>query len=52
MARLRRLMLPSYPYHLIQRGNRRMQTLFEAATTSSIAICWPTLGRFPLEPPG
>jgi len=29
MARLPRLVLPSYPYHVTQRGNRRQQTFFE-----------------------
>jgi putative transposase len=29
MARLPRLVLPGYPYHVIQRGNRRQQTFFE-----------------------
>ena len=29
MARLRRLVLPGYPYHVTQRGNRRSQTFFE-----------------------
>lgn len=29
MARLPRLVLPGYPYHVTQRGNRRQQTFFE-----------------------
>jgi putative transposase len=29
MARLRRLVLPGYPDHVTQRGNRRSQTFFE-----------------------
>jgi putative transposase len=29
MARLSRLVLPSFPYHVTQRGNRRMQNFFE-----------------------
>ncbi|HEY5723946.1 MAG TPA: transposase [Allosphingosinicella sp.] len=29
MARLSRLVLPGYPYHVTQRGNRRSQTFFE-----------------------
>jgi REP element-mobilizing transposase RayT len=29
MARLRRLVLPGYPYHVTQRGNRRSQSFFE-----------------------
>ena len=29
MARLSRLVLPGYPYHVTQRGNRRQQTFFE-----------------------
>lgn len=29
MARLARLVLPGYPYHVTQRGNRRQQTFFE-----------------------
>ena len=29
MARLRRLVLPGYPYHVTQRGNRRSQTFFD-----------------------
>ena len=29
MARLSRLVLPGFPYHVTQRGNRRMQTFFE-----------------------
>ena len=29
MARLSRLVLPGHPYHVTQRGNRRMQTFFE-----------------------
>jgi putative transposase len=28
MARLPRLVLPGYPYHVTQRGNRRQQTFF------------------------
>jgi putative transposase len=28
MARLPRLVLPGYPYHVTQRGNRRLQTFF------------------------
>jgi putative transposase len=31
MARLPRLVLPGYPYHVTQRGNRRQQTFFEDA---------------------
>ena len=31
MARLPRLVLPGYPYHVTQRGNRRQQTFFEEA---------------------
>lgn len=30
MARLPRLVLPGYPYHVTQRGNRRQQTFFES----------------------
>jgi putative transposase len=29
MGRLPRLVLPGYPYHVTQRGNRREQTFFE-----------------------
>jgi len=29
MARLSRLVLPGYPYHVTQRGNRRQQTFYE-----------------------
>lgn len=29
MARLPRLVLPGFPYHVTQRGNRRQQTFFE-----------------------
>lgn len=29
MARLSRLVLPGFPYHVTQRGNRRSQTFFE-----------------------
>ena len=29
MARLPRLVLPGFPYHVTQRGNRRMQTFFD-----------------------
>ena len=29
MARLPRLVLPGYPYHVTQRGNRRQQTFFQ-----------------------
>jgi putative transposase len=29
MARLSRLVLPGYPYHVTQRGNRRQQTFFD-----------------------
>ena len=29
MVRLPRLVLPGYPYHVTQRGNRRQQTFFE-----------------------
>jgi len=31
MARLPRLVLPGYPYHVTQRGNRRQQVFFESA---------------------
>jgi putative transposase len=31
MARLPRLVLPGYPYHVTQRGNRRQPTFFEEA---------------------
>ncbi len=30
MARLARVVVPGYPHHVIQRGNRRQQTIFEA----------------------
>jgi len=29
MAHLPRVVLPGIPYHITQRGNRRMQTFFE-----------------------
>ena len=29
MSRLPRLVLPGHPYHVTQRGNRRLQTFFE-----------------------
>lgn len=29
MARLSRLVLPGYPHHVTQRGNRRQRTFFE-----------------------
>jgi putative transposase len=29
MARLPRLVLPGFPYHVTQRGNRRQRTFFE-----------------------
>ena len=28
MARMPRLVVPGYPHHVTQRGNRRMQTFF------------------------
>ncbi|MFC1726717.1 transposase [candidate division KSB1 bacterium] len=28
MARIARVVAPGYPHHIIQRGNRRMQTFF------------------------
>ena len=28
MARMPRLVVPGYPYHITQRGNRRLQTFF------------------------
>ncbi len=31
MARLARVVVPGYPHHVIQRGNRRQQTFFEHA---------------------
>ncbi|WP_198351197.1 transposase [Flavisphingomonas formosensis] len=31
MARLPRLVLPGYPHHVTQRGNRRSQTFFKEA---------------------
>jgi len=29
MARLPRIVIPGYPHHVTQRGNRRAQTFFE-----------------------
>jgi REP element-mobilizing transposase RayT len=29
MARLPRIVIPGYPHHVTQRGNRRARTLFE-----------------------
>ena len=34
MARLSRLVLPGFPYHVTQRGNRRMQTFFNSGDTT------------------
>ncbi len=31
MARLARVVLPEYPHHITQRGNRRQDVFFEAA---------------------
>jgi len=31
MARMPRLVVPNYPHHVTQRGNRRMKTFFSAA---------------------
>ena len=38
MARLARILLPSIPYHVTQRGNRRQQASFCDEDYPSIAI--------------
>ena len=37
MARLARVVVPGYPHHVIQRGNRRQQTFFEKGDYQAVA---------------
>jgi len=40
MARLARVLVPGYPHHVIQRGNRRQQTFLCDADYAQLIFRW------------
>jgi REP element-mobilizing transposase RayT len=40
MARMARVVIPNYPHHITQRGNRRQKTFFcEVTTATTLTSC-------------
>ncbi|MEY3122813.1 MAG: hypothetical protein RI993_1638 [Pseudomonadota bacterium] len=47
MARLPRIVIPGYPHHVTQRGNRRAPTFFEDDDYELyVALPWAIMKRF------